>query len=530
MPQKYEYVQLEPNEDVASVRDRLAFLRGQYVLLIWPENGTALQRKLDLVLIQREAMRLAIRVAFITHDPEVIRHAAELNISTFETIGASDRGKWKRGRSRVFTDRFGRPEDAPEPDELKEVATRVRPARRTTPLQVIGRLLLLLVLLALTGLVAYLLIPSAIVTITPAQTRIETEASVQAVVDPDGGTRLDVENGIMSASIARTQIEEQASIPTTGQQQLTDARATGSIVFINRTNSAIRIPIGTLVSTSSGSPITFRTTQEATVTAGRGLQIEVPVEAVENVSGDLGNVDAGQINLVVDSVLADQVEVRNLAPTVGGQNRTISVVTQLDRDRLLDILRQQIQNTAYNEMLPRLDAPQFIIPETIHIAEERSDWMTFSSEVGDSADTLTLTMRAVVEATVIDESVAQQIAFARLAGQIPNGHVLRPETLIYQRGSVTDVLPGGSINFTMTSSGQIVTDLNTADIQQNLAGKTVGEAAIYLGSAFDLAEGFAPEIHLAPDWVQRLPLLPMRITVRTQSPAPATAAAADSDT
>jgi hypothetical protein len=518
MPQKYEYVQLEPNEDVASVRDRLAFLRGQHVLLIWPESGTALQRKLDLVLIQREAMRLVIRVAFITHDPEVIRHAAELNISTFETIGASDRGKWKRGRSRVFTDRFGRPEDSPEPDELMEVATRVRPARRTTPLQVIGRIFLLLTLIAMTGLVAYLLIPSATVTITPAQTRISTDAAVQAVVDPDGGTRLDVENGIMSASIARTQIEEQASIPTTGRQELTDAHATGSVVFINRTNSAIRIPIGTLVSTSSGSPVTFRTTQEATVTAGRGLQIEVPVEAVENVAGDVGNVEAGLINMVVDTVLADQVEVRNLVATVGGQNRTISIVTQTDRDRLLDILRQQIQNTAYNEMLPRLDAPQFIIPETIHIAEERSDWMTFDFEVGDSAEILTLTMRAVVEATVVDESVAQQIAFTRLAGQIPNGHVIRPETLIYERGSVTSVQPGGGVTFTISCSGQIVTDLNTNEIQQNLAGKTVSEAAIYLGSAFDLAEGFAPEIHLAPEWVQRLPLLPLRITVRTQSP------------
>src|SRR5262249_25781837 len=158
---------------------------------------------------------------------------------------------------------------------------------------------------ALTGLVAYLLIPSATITITPAQTRLETDAAIQAVVDPES-VRLDVENGIMPASLARAQIEEQASIPTTGRQELTDAHSTGSVVFINRANSAIRIPIGTLVSTSSGSPITFRTTQEATVTAGRGLQIEVPIEAVENVSGDVGNVEAGQINMIVDNTLADQ--------------------------------------------------------------------------------------------------------------------------------------------------------------------------------------------------------------------------------
>src|SRR5664279_3503668 len=146
MPQKHEFVQLEPGEDVASVRDRLTALRGEHVLLIWPENGTALNRKLDLVLVQREAMRLAIRLALVTHDPAVIKQAVELNISTFETVGASDRGKWKRGRSSVFTDRYDRPEEDPQPGELMEVASRVRVIPKRSPLRLIARIVLLLLL------------------------------------------------------------------------------------------------------------------------------------------------------------------------------------------------------------------------------------------------------------------------------------------------------------------------------------------------------------------------------------------------
>ena len=48
------------------------------------------------------------------------------------------------------------------------------------------------------------------------------------------------------------------------------------------------------------------------------MQIEVPIEAVDQAVGSIGNVDAGQINTIADAVLADQVEVRNIAPTVGG--------------------------------------------------------------------------------------------------------------------------------------------------------------------------------------------------------------------
>ncbi len=517
MPDKPEFLQLEPGEDVASVRDRLTFLRGRRVLLIWPEKGTALNRKLDLVLVQREAMRLAIRLALITYDAEVVRYAHELNISTFETVGDSERGKWKRGRSRVFTDRSQRPQDAPVPDELMPVASRVRVNIQTSRLRLIGRVIVLLLLVGLTAAVGYLLLPSAVITITPAQQRLDTDATIDAEVDPTLG-HLDVEKGIIPAIIARTQIEDQATLPTSGHRSLTDSRATGTVVFINKTNSAITIPTGTQVSTSASTPILFRTTQDAKVSAGQGLQIEVPIEAVDQSAGEIGNVQAGMINTVVGQAISDQLEVRNVAPTLGGISRTVNVVSQDDHDRLLATLRQQLQDHAYTEMLPRLEHTQFIIPETIHIAEERTDWMTFDHSVGDSADTLSLTMRAVVEATVVDESLAQQIAFARLAGQIPRGHVLRPETVVYQRGAVTHVATDGSVVFSLTCSGQVVSQVNLGQLQQNLAGKTPDDAIRYLISEVDLAEGTQPQIALSPGWLTHLPLLPLRITIRTQSP------------
>src|SRR6187200_2626166 len=105
MSQKPTYLQLEAGEDIPSIRDRLSFIRGQRVILIWPEEGTALTRKLDLVLVQREAKRRVVQLALVTHDPLVVEHAAELGISTFETIKEAENGRWKRGRTRVFIQR-----------------------------------------------------------------------------------------------------------------------------------------------------------------------------------------------------------------------------------------------------------------------------------------------------------------------------------------------------------------------------------------------------------------------------------------
>ena len=509
---KPEFLQLEAGEDVASVRDRLTFLRGKRVLAIWPEQGTALTRKLDLVLVQREAMRLAIRLALITHDAEVARNAAELNISVFETVGQSEKIKWKRGRSKVFTTRLQRPKDEPDADDLKPYASRVtneddRPGSRFR--RIIVRGVVLLVLIGVLLAVGILVLPSATITLTPAQDRLQVEATITADPERAGGFP-DVENGIIPAISLVAQIEERGTIPTTGVQDLTDTTARGAVIFINRTNQRITIPLGLVVATASGTTVRFRTTAESTVPGGIGLQIEVPVEA--ETAGSSGNVDANLITTIVDNPdLADRLEVRNLAPVVGGEDRAVQAVSTEDRERLIAILRQQLQDRAFTEMLSRIDSSQFLIPETVRISEERTDWMTFDHEVGDVANTLTLTMRVIVSATAIDEQTAQQVAFARLAGQIPRGRSLRPESLLYERGAVTSFEVNGRIVFTMTCSGLAVERIDPALLGQRVAGLTPEEAVAVIQNSVTLAEGTSPQITITPEWMFRLPFLPVRI-------------------
>ncbi len=519
---KPEFLQLEAGEDVASIRDRLNFMRGKRVLMIWPETGTALTRKLDLVLIQREAMRLAIRLALITHDADVIRNANELNISTFETVGESERAKWKRGRSKVFTSRVQRPKDEPEPEELLPYATRVRAEGERSALgrvfRVLTRAAIIVLLVGVLVFVAVLLIPSATVTLVPAQERLQVEATINA--DPEHQGLVDVENGVIPANTLVAQVEERGTINTTGVQDLDDTRARGTVIFINRTNGTVNVPAGQLVGTSAGTTILFETQSDITVPAGEGSQMDVAVEAAIDFAGSIGNVESGMINQIVgNDALAERIEVRNVAATVGGEDRAVNIVSADDRDRLLAVLRQQVQDRAYSEMLTRLEDTQFLIPETVRISEERGDWMTFDAEIGDVADTLTLSMRAVVTATAIDEQSAQQVAFARLAGQIPRGRGIRPETILYERGEVSEFNPGGRVTFTMISSSLIAEQINVGQLQQSLAGKTPDEAMQYILSEVDLAEGSAPQIALTPDWMMRMPLLPLRIQIRTQAAA-----------
>jgi hypothetical protein len=517
MTKKPEFVQLETGDDVASVRDRLSFIRGQRVLLIWPEEGTVLTRKLDLVLVQREAMRRAIHLALVTHDPQVVQYARELDISTFDTIGSSERARWRRGRAKVFTNRFQRPKDEPVPEDLMEIASRVRAeeqAEARARAKVVRGVVLLL-LMGIIGVLVYVVLPGAVITLVPAREQIQVEA--QIIADPQA-LNVDFQNSIIPAITLRVEVEETGTVPTTGTQDLADVPARGSVVFINQTRGRVEIPAGTTVSTSAGTPILFRTTQDATVPGGVGQQLEVPVEALQDSAGSTGNVDAGLIN-VVGGALADQVTVRNLAPTTGGESRTLAAVSPNDQQRLLDTVRQQLQARAYTEMLPRLSETQFIIIETLRIGEERQDWMAYSANPGDVADSVTLTMRAVVEAIAVDEQFGWDIAFTQMQQQIPVGRELQPETVSYERGQVLGVDANQRIAFVLIGNGIVSSQVNTGLLRERIAGRSLDDAQGYLLSEVDIEEGTSPQILLSPDWFGRLPILPMRINVELRETA-----------
>jgi hypothetical protein len=513
MSQQVQYIQLEANEDVPSVRDRLSFIRGKRILLIWPETGTALTRKLDLVFIQREAKRRVLQIALVTHDKQVMQHARDLGISTFETIGASRRARWKRGRSRVFVQRYHRPNDNPEPHDLMPVVSRVRVPRKPMSLLRYAAsrgLILLLLALTLAGL-AYVVLPTATVTLPLSRQFLRVNAEI--TTDPNIAD-VDVENGVIPATRLRATVETSSSIPTTGRVDLEDLPASGSATFTNQTNRSIEIAEGTVVSTSAGTPILFRTTESVILPPGIGERAEIPIEALPSSSGEPGNVAQGQINTLVGP-LADDVSVRNLAALSGGDSRSVAAVTQADRDQLRMMVAGLLQQSAYDEMQLNLLASQTIVVPTIYIAEQRNDWTTFSHEVGDVTDTLSLRMRAIVEAVAIDDRFTRQIVFARLSAQRPEGYILLTDSLRYERGAVGRN-SAGYTSFTAFGEVQAISQLDRVALQGRIVGQRPEDASALLAREVILASGAQPQIQLDPEWLPTMPLLSMRIQIVTE--------------
>lgn len=511
MPSPVEILQLEPHDDVVTVRDRLAFVRSRRVLLVWPKNGQILRRKLDLVLIQRAVSRQTARLALVTTDPQVIDHARDLNISTFASVRESQRGRWKRGRSRIFVDRSDQPTGDAHASSPVRQASRQR-ARLSGFWPVVRQILVVAVLLLVcAGLLgaAYIFLPSATITLTPASEQIEVSLSITA--DP-AVTAIDLEHRVIPATPLRVEIDESASVDTTGSQEGDLIPARGTVVFTNRSTQAATIPTGTTVNTSAGTLARFRTLEAVNIPGQVDAIAIVAVEALPDYSGPVGNVPAESINFI-DGPLNEILTVQNPEPIEGGALQVSQIVAQQDHDRLLAMARQAIQQRAFSELSPLLGQGQSLVLESIHIAEERPEWTVFSAPVGAPSDTVSLTMHAAVEAVVIDDRLANQAAFAGLTERIPAGQFIVPESASFTRESIALLDMSGRVMLQIAARGSVTSAVDVAAMRQALAGRTPAEAVDYLRSAVMLQPGTEPRVSLWPVQADRLPLISDRIDV-----------------
>jgi hypothetical protein len=506
---KEQIIHLEPHDDVTSVRDKLGWVRAPRVLLVFPDDPRerVLQRKLDLVLIQREATRLRAQLALVTSDPIIIEHARELGIACFRSIEASQKRYWRTERARLKIERAEQPTRLDS--ELVEAATRFKPRPGGLPAQVqriaAGSLLVITATAFLIG--AYLLLPSATVYLTPAANQVTVTTTVIAVPE---AAEVDTASGTIPARMVGVEVEGSAIVDTTGTQEEPMEKARGVALFSNLLPDQVTVPAGTIVRTSAAQPVRFVTLADATLPGQIGETVEVPIEALE--PGYEGNLPSNRINQIEGS-LSSRVAVTNGQPTRGGDVTEVRAISQEDYDRVRALLMQKLQQRAFAEMQtsPYIDLQEteFIPLESLVIVLIDSE--TYDGYVDQSAEQVSLTMRATVQGTAIDERLARQVVYARLADKVGTGYQIGPDSLIFRRGEVTGIGEQRQVTFIMQGAGDVSLAIQPEAVREMVHGMAVSEALVRLDRELPLAT--PPVIEVWPGFWPLMPSLPFRIQV-----------------
>ncbi|VAW31493.1 hypothetical protein MNBD_CHLOROFLEXI01-647 [hydrothermal vent metagenome] len=511
-----DIVTLDEEDDIISICDRLTWAEAQHVLLVLPDDGGVLREGIDLVRLRRFADQQRLEVGLVTAVISLSRQAKALGLPVFPSVELAENSRrgWWRGRKR--SERVGlstvgkdelekRPYPTIPPEDRQEMHRRLQPKsfRRLWLIRYAAIFLFFITLAILYTAFTYA-VPGATITLEPITETVQVERAV--VADPAVDV-VDYGRNTVPARLLTSTESWQTSVATNGTIELPDAPARGDVLFVNQLAQPVTVPAGTRISTSDGSNIVFQTLEEVTLAEAVGSTAEVGV--IAELPGPEGNVAANLLNRVEGS-LGVQVEVRNLEPMRGGAVRETAAVTADDQQRLRAQVLQFLQAVALANMEAELTEREFLSKDAVRLVAILDE--TFSHDVGEPTAQLTLAIRAELQGTAVDTTVASGLAFESLGQAVPAGFTLVPDSIRFESGSIQAVDDAGRVTFSMIGTGVVAANLALGDLVTAVTGQNPDVATAYLYQQLPLRA--IPTIDIWPIWFDRLPYLQTRIEAK----------------
>ena len=465
------------------------------ILLVWPKFEKVTLRQVDLKVLQRHASSLGAQLGLVTRRRRVRADAEALGIPVFVSTGKAQRETWPKQKSRKLPykvpDKTLR--EQREQVQVREEAWRTHPVTRILAFS--------LGVLSVLAIVA-LFIPRA-------QVRLHPVTQTQSVVVPVTASP-SVNSVFITGSIParekRIVVEGTQRVTVTGEGIVPQSKARGVVIFRNLTQSAVNIPVGTIVVAGD---VRFVTTELGVLNPGVGETVELRIEAVEG--GLLGNLEAEAIN-VVEGRLGLSISVSNPEPTTGGRERASVQATDADRERAKRLLLVSLENDARASLMDEPNSDDILFDETFALSQILSE--NYDLPVGAVGSQLTLTMQAEYTVRYAAASDLTELAALALNASLPSGFLAASDALVVDSSTTPELLEDGSVRWTMRAEREITQQVNVQQVAQLIQGLSVSDAQSKLDKALPLIN--EPKVSLTPSWWPWVPVVPFRIEVVTK--------------
>jgi len=493
---KTTIITLESHDDLISVRDRLSWAKTPRILLVAPKFIKVNLRQVDLQILQRHAMSLGAQLGMVTRQRRFRSYAEAVGIPIFTSTGEAQKVAWTKPKRRKL------PRKTPdktlreqrEQVQVKEKAWRAHPATRITTFS-IGVLSVLVL--------AALFIPRAQVNLNP----VTKKQSITVLVTASPSVKSVFITGSIPAREKRIVVDGVQKIFVTGEGVVPQSKAKGVVIFRNLTQSAVSIPIGTVVASDG---VRFATMELGVLNPGVGETVELKIEALEG--GFSGNLDAETIN-AVEGRLGLLVSVTNPEPTEGGRERASVQATETDRTGAKNLLLKSLESEARASLTDELNSDEILFDETFAFSQILSE--NYDLPIGAAGSQLTLSMRVEYSVLYADASDLTELGSLALNASLPLGYFAAPDAVASVE-SITDpiLLEDSSLRWTIRAEQEIVQQVDTAFIARLIQG--LGSSAAQTKLEENLPLVSEPKVSLIPSWWPWVPIVPFRIEVITK--------------
>ena len=375
---------------------------------------------------------------------------------------------------------------------------------------VVGFLVLLLAVVA-AGAAAYLVLPSAEISVTP---QIEAVGPIDVTVRADpAATAVDEVAGVIPAQSVDVPVEVSGEFTATGKRTETTP-ATGGVRWKNCDPSAsYTIPRGTVVRTASGVAFTIDESVflPVAVISGTGTNLglkcqtsEVAITAVKE--GPAGNVDAGTIRIVPARYNRTLITVNNPKATTGGSREEFTRVSKKDVDAALATLEEDLQAQFQAALEDPVGVPAgaTLFPETAVLGASAPS-VDPESLVNQEVESFTLGLTADGTVLAVDASPVEAIAESALRDAVKPGYELIDGSTKVVVGDGT--VDGTTVVFAAAGTAEQVRPVDGEGLRQQVLGLPEDEARAILQPYGEV------ELVLWPGFVSSVPTLGQRVTL-----------------
>jgi hypothetical protein len=506
---KTQIIQLEPHDDAISTRDKMGWGQTSRIVLVWPKGpksigAPVLNRRLDLVLLQRHSTSLGAQLALVTRDRSVRFYAGELRIPVFRTLKEAQNSRWRTGRRKRL--HLRRTQPRPDFAQLREEVHPRPPAWLEKPPARFG--FFSLGVISFLAIIVYLL-PGARIELAPKTELQETALTIEA-----GPHIKEVSmNGEMPASYKTVIVEGRDSLPASGKIGVPETQASGYVRFTNLTDEPVAIPKSLVIMTLGPEEerVRFATSAEGKVRGGAGESIVLAVRALS--PGAQGNMPPNSL-VSIEGPLGLKLSANNSVATSGGSNRALTAPSRADYKKLHDRLVETLRMTALDELKLTLEPNDFPITSTLTLTqtiEEEFIPELDGSRAASPSENLQLTLRLEYQVLVVEGSDFERIGTELLNASLPQGTAPMPGTIEIAHLSDPRIEKDGAYRWKVHIQRLVQPQVDLESAASGAAGQSIEQAAKFLGEWAPLDS--PPVIQIAPSWWPRLPLLPFRIEV-----------------
>ena len=489
---KVQILQLDPQDDIASTRDKLAWAQAQRVVLVWPDRARLLRKRLDLVLLRRQAARQGVELGIVSRDPTVLEHAAELRIPAFRSSTRLPEETWQ-----ADCDFSLRLPARPEPR-----AAANPPARsQTRPMPAWLRVLVLTILVLVLLVAAAALLPSATITVYPET--LEQEETVVFTLDPQA--QVPGADGHVPARQVLLRPSGSIRVTTTGATLVPGSSASGEVTFTNLTDDLVLVPAGTGVLPAGRPDLRFTTAADLSLPASKGASATTRVVAAD--PGVAGNLPAGTLN-AIDGPLGLKASVDQPDPLTGGTQTSRAAVASADHAAALRMLTEQLLSEAASEIETQRKDGEALSDASLRVTNTLQS--EFDRQVGEAADSVGLDLSLEVTALVYQQQDIDDAAALVLAAKLPAGSKVVPDSLAW---SLTSSATAAPESLPARVHQQLYKPVPAVAVTRAARGRHPSDATARIAAIPGQAE--PPQVEMAPSWWPVVPRLEVRVRVRT---------------